>query len=153
MISMSPSSPERGHSCPQQRRTAQPTRDTSEPPERARLAADRNVRAPRLLGLLLLTWASASAQNFLKNPDFEQPLGPDNWTVVYTGVPTSDGGVNAPTNCGPNDFMVAGRTTIAHKDLVPGTWDGEPYYWSKFGGHFAPNHTWMMQVTRFRTKR
>jgi hypothetical protein len=28
--------------------------------------------------------------------------------------------------------------------MNPGTWDGDPNYWSKFGGHFAPNHTWMM---------
>jgi hypothetical protein len=79
------------------------------------------------------------SQNFVRNPDFEEPLGPDNWTIVYTGV--VNGPSWAPTNCGPNDFLVAGRTTMAHKDKVPGTWDGHPYYWSKFGGHFAPNHT------------
>ncbi len=80
-----------------------------------------------LFGITLLVAASACAQNFVKNPDFEQPLGPDNWTVVYL-------------NSGPFDFLVAGRTTMAHKDMVPGAWDGNPYYWSKLGGHFAPNY-------------
>jgi len=80
-----------------------------------------------LLGLALLMAASVCAQNFVKNPDFEQPLGPDNWTVVYV-------------NSGPYDFLIAGRSTIAHKDMVPGTWDGHPNYWSKLGGHFAPNY-------------
>jgi len=80
-----------------------------------------------LLGLAMLSATSVCAQNFVKNPDFEQPLGPDNWTVVYV-------------NSGPYDFLVAGRTTMAHKDMVPGTWDGHPYYWSKLGGHFAPNY-------------
>jgi hypothetical protein len=35
------------------------------------------------LGLTLLLSASAGAQNLLKNGDFEQPLGPTNWTVGY----------------------------------------------------------------------
>ncbi len=101
-----------------------------------------------LLGIGLLAVVSATAQNFVKNPDFEEPLGPDNWTVVYTN--TFGGGANQPTNCGPFDFLVAGRTTIAHKDMNPGTWDGEDgtgtNYWSKFGGHFAPNHNWLMHA-------
>lgn len=99
---------------------------------------------PRCLALSFLAVWSVCAQNFVRNPDFEDPLGPDNWTIVYTGV--SGGGANAPTNCGPYDFLVAGRTTMAHKDMVPGTWDGDPYYWSKFGGHFAPNHSWLMHA-------
>lgn len=106
----------------------------------------RAVLRAWLLGIGLLAAASATAQNFVKNPDFELPLGPDNWTVEY--APVFGGGANQPTNCGPFDFLVAGRTTIAHKDVNPGTWDGEDRtgtnYWSKFGGHFAPNHTWMM---------
>jgi hypothetical protein len=99
-----------------------------------------------LLGIGLLVAGLASAQNFVKNPDFEDPLGPDNWTVGYAAV--FGGGSNQPTNCGPFDFLFAGRSTMAHKDMVPGTWDGEDRtgtnYWSKFGGIFAPNHTWMM---------
>lgn len=87
----------------------------------------------------LMGGAACLAQNFVRNPDFEEPLGPENWTIVYTGV--VNGPSWAPTNCTPNDFLVAGRTTMAHKDKVPGIWDGDPYYWSKFGGHFAPNHT------------
>jgi len=100
------------------------------------------------LGIALLVAASVTAQNFVRNPDFEDPLGADNWTVEYTGV--FGGGASQATNCGPLDFMVKGRTTFAHKDMNPGTWDGEDgtglHYWSKFGGHFAPNHTWMMHA-------
>jgi hypothetical protein len=111
------------------------------------------VRAS-LLGISLFAALSATAQNFVKNPDFEDPLGPDNWTVVYTN--TFGGGANQPTNCGPWDFLVAGRTTIAHRDLDKTTggdtwdggwsWNGSGNYWSKFGAHFAPNHTWMMHA-------
>lgn len=36
-----------------------------------------------LLGLLLVIGVPASAQNLLKNGDFQQPLGPANWTVTY----------------------------------------------------------------------
>jgi hypothetical protein len=45
-----------------------------------------NCRFPTLgslLGLAFLLCASAGAQNLLKNGDFEQPLGPTNWTVMY----------------------------------------------------------------------
>jgi hypothetical protein len=56
------------------------------------------------LGLAFLLCASASAQELLKNGDFESPipgLDPtDNWTLVYV-----DGG--------PADFSIAGRTTEA----------------------------------------
>lgn len=100
-----------------------------------------------LLGIALLASASAGAQNFVKNPDFEQPLGPDNWTVVYTNVPVSDGGVNAPTNCGPNDFLVAGRTTMAHLNLdVRDGKAGARTNSCMEGGHFAPNHSGMMHA-------
>jgi hypothetical protein len=106
-----------------------------------------------LLGFTLLIAGAASAQNFVKNPDFEEPLGPDNWTVVYAPVINSllvnGNGVIA----GPCDFLVAGRTTMAHKDMVPGAWDGNYIQttdntdcWSKFGGHFAPNHSWVMHA-------
>jgi hypothetical protein len=101
-----------------------------------------------LLATGLLAAASVTAQNFVRNPDFEEPLGPDNWTVVY--APVFGGGNNQPTNSGPFDFLFAGRSTHAHKDARPGTWDGEDRtgtnYWSKFGGHFAPNHNWMMHA-------
>jgi hypothetical protein len=91
-------------------------------------------------GLLLVALAAncSLAQNFVKNPDFEEPLGPDNWTIVYV-YPS-----------GPADFLVAGRTTMASKDIVGGTWDGGWYgstnYWSKFGGHFQPNHVGLVHA-------
>ena len=84
-----------------------------------------------LVGLAMLTTATGAPLNLAKNPSFEQPLGPDNWTVVYD-------------NCGPFDFLIAGRSTMANKDAVPGTWDADPpgstNYLSKQGGHFAPNY-------------
>jgi hypothetical protein len=80
-----------------------------------------------LLTCVLLTCASAGAQNYVKNPDFEQPLGTNNWTVVYVYG-------------GPSDFSVHDRTTIAHKDKVPGTWDGEPNYLDVYGAEFEPYH-------------
>ncbi len=102
-----------------------------------------------LVGLALLTWGSASAQNFLKNPDFEQELGPDNWTVVYAGI-ANPVTLSWPFTCGPNDFEVKGRTRHGHKDKVPGTWDGEfgglKHYWNKFGGHFRAGHDWLMHA-------
>lgn len=102
-----------------------------------------------LLGLSLLTWSSVSAQNLLKNPDFEEPLGPDNWTIVYTGVvdPTT---ASWPLECTRSDFYIAGRTRLAHKDMTPGTWDGQDStgtnYWSKFGLHFCAAHDWLMHA-------
>jgi hypothetical protein len=101
-----------------------------------------------LVGLALLAAGWASAQNFVKNPDFEEELGPDNWTIVY--APVTDSGVNGNGSLASRmDFLVAGRTTMAHKDLYKpysGVWDGDPTYWSKFGGHFAPNHSWVMHA-------
>jgi hypothetical protein len=100
-----------------------------------------------LLGLALLTSGSASAQNRVKNPDFEQELAPDNWTIVYTGVSNSTAW---PKECGPDDFAIIGRTRLAPKDLVPGTWDGadgtETNYWNTFGLHFKPGHDGRMHA-------
>lgn len=103
-------------------------------------------------GVILATALSAAvsgrAQNFVKNSDFEYPLGTDNWTIVY--APVINVAKNAPTNCGPNDFWIAGRSTWSHKDVNPGVWDGADAtgtnYWNKFGLHFAPNHTWYMHA-------
>ena len=50
-----------------------------------------------VLGLALLVGASAGAQNFLKNGDFEQPLGPTNWTVGYL-------------HGGPDDWQIKDRS-------------------------------------------
>lgn len=89
------------------------------------------------VGVGLVMPGMARAENFVKNPDFEEPLGPDNWTVVYTGV--KGGGPNAPTNCGPCDFMIAGRTIMAGMRT-----SGESR--CTFGGHFAPNHNGLMHA-------
>lgn len=111
-----------------------------------------------LLGLAVLVAGSASAQNFVKNPDFEEEFGPDNWSVEYAAV--LRGGIyggnviaaNAPTNSGPLDFLVKGRTCLSHRNLgvtvtpPAGTWDGGTAgdaYWNKHGAHFMPNHTWV----------
>ena len=81
--------------------------------------------------LLLMSWSAGRGQNYVKNPDFEQPLGPDNWTVEYEFG-------------GPSDFSIHDRTTIAHKDKVPGTWDGAPNYLDVYGAEFSPYHDgWM----------
>jgi hypothetical protein len=49
------------------------------------------IQTPRiLLSLGLLLCVSASAQNLLKNGDFEQRLGPTNWTVGYLHGGESD---------------------------------------------------------------
>lgn len=102
-----------------------------------------------VLGFGLLAWSSFAAQNLVKNGDFEEPLGPDNWTIVYTGVSNATT-VGWPYQCSRSDFYIAGRTRLAHKDLVPGTWDGEDgtgtNYWSEFGLHFCASHDWLMHA-------
>jgi hypothetical protein len=50
-----------------------------------------------LTGFAFLLCGSAGAQNLLKNGDFEQPLGPTNWTVMYL-------------HGGPGDFEIKGRS-------------------------------------------
>lgn len=103
---------------------------------------------PMLLGITLLGDLSAHAQNYVKNPDFEYPLTTNDWTIVY--APVMNVAVNSPTNCGPNDFWIAGRSTWSHKDVNPGTWDGQDgtgtNFWNKFGLHMAPGHTWYMHA-------
>jgi len=76
-----------------------------------------------LLILVLLTGVMVQAQptNYVRNPDFEKPLGPDNWQIVYVGASSE------------SDFYLHGRTTLAHRDKVFGTWDG-----NYFGLHFRP---------------
>jgi len=90
-----------------------------------------------LLAFTALLGASANGQNFLKNPDFEQELGPDNWTFVYELG-------------GPNDFSIIGRTRLAHKNMSPDAWDGADStgtnYWNKFGLHFKPGHDGLMSA-------
>jgi hypothetical protein len=98
-----------------------------------------------LFGLAVLVCVPANAQNLVKNADFEEELGPDNWTIVFTEVlnPTT---VAWPKTCGTNDFFILGRTRMSHKDLSPGTWDGDPCYWNKFGLQFQPGHDWLMHA-------
>jgi hypothetical protein len=66
-----------------------------------------------LLSLALFLCASASAQNLLKNGDFEQPLGPTNWTVMYL-------------HGGRSDWEVKGRN---RKGSLHAAW---------YGGYFRP---------------
>ncbi len=108
----------------------------------------RSAALGMLLGLALLGAGAGHGQNFVKNPDFEYPLSTNDWTIVY--APVLNVAKNSPTNCGPNDFWIAGRSTWSHKDVNPGSWDGDDItktnYWNKFGLHFAPNHTWYMHA-------
>jgi hypothetical protein len=69
------------------------------------------------LGLGLLLCGSVAAQNLLKNPEFESPLGPTNWTVghIRGGLP---------------DFEIHDRTTAASRGWAYGD----------FGAEFRPFH-------------
>src|SRR5512140_1818818 len=69
------------------------------------------------LGLGLLLWGPASAQNLLKNPDFEYPLGTTNWTVGHI-------------RGGPSDFEIRDRTTAASRG----------WSYGDFGAEFRPFH-------------
>jgi len=66
-----------------------------------------------LVGFAFLLCASASAQNLLKNGNFEQPLGPTNWTVMYL-------------HGGPQDWEIKGRS---RQGSLHAAW---------FGGYFRP---------------
>jgi hypothetical protein len=70
-----------------------------------------------LLGLIFLICVPAKAQNLLKNPEFESPLGATNWTVghIRGGLP---------------DFEIHDRTTAASRG-----WDT-----GDFGAQFRPFH-------------
>jgi hypothetical protein len=81
-----------------------------------------------LLSLALLTAGWADAQNFVRNPDFNWPLGPDNWTIVYPDSSEAE-------------FYIHDRTTFAHRDKVYGTWDG-----NYFGLHFRPYTCGLMEA-------
>lgn len=104
-------------------------------PRGARWWSARCGLAVRVLvpALALLMWGSSRGQNYVRNPDFEQPLGTNNWTVEYVYG-------------GPSDFSIHDRTTIAHKDKVPGTWDGEPNYLDVYGAEFQPYHDGKMHA-------
>ena len=68
-----------------------------------------------ILSFAFLLCASASAQNLLKNGDFEQaPLGPTNWNIIYL-------------HGGPDDFDIIDRTRGASAHA--GTY---------YGGNFRP---------------
>jgi hypothetical protein len=54
------------------------------------------------LALVLLGCDAVRAQNLLRNPGFESPLGPDNWSVVYAYG-------------GPSDLSIADRSTFASR--------------------------------------
>jgi len=70
-----------------------------------------------LLGISFFVCVSASAQNLLNNGDFEQPLGPTNWTLGYL-------------HGGPDDFEIKDRTGIS--DYNAGSTS------TTTGGHLRP---------------
>jgi hypothetical protein len=69
------------------------------------------------LGLGLCLCSSAGAQNLLRNPGFEFPLGPTNWTVGYI-------------RGGAPDFEIRDRTTAASRG----------WSYGDFGAEFRPFH-------------
>lgn len=70
-----------------------------------------------LLSVGVLLGASVGAQNLLNNGDFEQPLGPANWTVGYL-------------HGGPDDFEIKDRTAISSRYETAANADK--------GGHLRP---------------
>jgi len=66
-----------------------------------------------LLVFALLLCGSARAQNLLQNGEFESPVGPTNWTVLYL-------------HGGADDFEIKDRTTAGSRSWGSGD----------FGGHF-----------------
>jgi hypothetical protein len=69
-----------------------------------------------LLAFTSLIGGLVSAQNLLSNPDFESPLGSNNWTVVYAYG-------------GPSDFSIADRSAFASHTSGSG-----------FGAHLRGTH-------------
>ncbi len=70
-----------------------------------------------VLALGLLFGDLLAAQNLLKNPEFEFPLGPTNWTLGHI-------------RGGPPDFEIKDRTTAASRGWAYGD----------FGAQFRPAH-------------
>jgi hypothetical protein len=70
-----------------------------------------------LVSLGLLFCASTLAQNLIRNPEFESPLGTTNWTLGFI-------------RGGPPDFEIKDRTTAASRG-----WD-----YGDFGAEFRPFH-------------
>jgi len=68
----------------------------------------------------LAVWVAgaAAAQNLLQNGDFEQPLGPTNWTVIYL-------------HGGPADFEIKDRSRGGSRHSVDDLA-------RRFGGYFRP---------------
>jgi hypothetical protein len=82
------------------------------------LLARSPLRCPGwLVSVGLLLCGSVGAQNLLKNPEFESPLGPTNWTLGYI-------------RGGPPDFEIRDRTTAASRGWAYGD----------FGAEFRPMH-------------
>ncbi len=84
------------------------------------------VRRGLPLGVALLLGGSASAQNLLRNGDFESPLSTNDWVVQFsaTGIPDAD------AFGGPGDFAIADRTTEGSR-VVGG-----------YGAHFRSRTDW-----------
>jgi len=71
-----------------------------------------NLAGTLILGFICLAWAPARCENLLKNPEFEFPLGPTNWTVGYI-------------RGGPADFEIRHRTTAASRGWAYGGFGAE----------------------------
>jgi hypothetical protein len=95
-----------------------------------------------VLGFACLVCASASGQ-LLKNGNFEQPLGPTNWTVVYV-------------QGGPDDFEIKDRTTVADRQstqqqntrgahLRPCTFKDAHAYFSQTVTNLVAGHSYTVQ--------
>ena len=82
------------------------------------------------LGLALLLGGSASAQNLLRNGDFESPLSTNDWVVQFSapGIPSTD------AYGGPGDFAIADRTTEGSR-VVGG-----------YGAHFRSRTDWLTKA-------
>ena len=77
----------------------------------ASLSSFRCPRAAQglLLTLALFTGGLAGAQNYVRNPNWAQPLGPTNWTVVYVNTANASVLRRRLLDCRPHHHGPPGR--------------------------------------------
>jgi hypothetical protein len=120
-----------------------------------RLLSFGNPFAPAagIVGLMLLLGVSASAQNLLKNGDFESPFPVADptagWAVVFPGGP--DGG--------PGDWAIAGRTLAASRvsgghgaHLRPNNWGTTHAYFKQVVTNLTAGATYTLTIERMRAQ-